>query len=56
MIHQGKDSFLYNKAINVDFKTTGKCNFELGKENLLEVGLCWTGKKRNPAVPLFDYG
>jgi len=55
LLHQGRESFLYN-AINMDFKATGKCNFELSSENLMELGLCWAAQKKSPTIPLFNYG
>lgn len=52
---QGKISFLY-KAMEEDFKSTGKCNLELGKDDLMNLLLNLALQKKSPLIPILNEG
>ena len=47
LLIQGRDVFLM-KVLKDDFKATGKCNMEMGKENYLQLHFSWATQKKSP--------
>ncbi len=52
---QGTDAFLLNAMID-DLRLTGKCNLELGKEEIFQLRPAWAMQKHNPYTDTINIG